>query len=401
MDEIKNLLNKVGKIKKHNDEILDATGARFNVFGLCGVAHYELMHSRILGEFLNPKGSHGLKNAFLDEFIETLNLLPNNEEVVALDKEKAKLFLEYYTPEGRIDILIEDGENALIIENKLYAQDQSQQLSRYDDFAKKNGYKYSIIYLTLDGCDASAQSCTSNDKKLVEYIKISYKDTIINWLENCLKHAVKYPYVRETIAQYINHLKTLTHQDMNDKNKEEVCKELEENLVAAKAIYENYGAVFTKIAKEKFMTKIQEYCEKNNMQCKFDSAAEEYICFSVFGGVLPQDLKIYYWYDKTSKYYYGLYTTNRALYDKIFNYVQLEKAKPIDGAKDKDAKSNENETFIKRGTSGGNYPIWFNLESLTIDDWNELKAESKRFASQCIEQIQFLIKIAQKALKNE
>ncbi|WP_406629667.1 hypothetical protein [Ornithobacterium rhinotracheale] len=53
MDEIKNLLNKVGKIKKHNDEILDATGARFNVFGLCGVAHYELMHSRILGEFLN------------------------------------------------------------------------------------------------------------------------------------------------------------------------------------------------------------------------------------------------------------------------------------------------------------------------------------------------------------
>lgn len=81
--------------------------------------------------------------------------------------------------------------------------------------------------------------------------------------------------------------------------------------------------------------------------------------------------------------------------------MQLEKAKPIDGAKDKDAKSNENETFIKRGTSGGNYPIWFNLESLTIDDWNELKAESKRFASQCIEQIQFLIKIAQKALKNE
>jgi hypothetical protein len=34
--------------------------------------------------------------------------------------------------------------------------------------------------------------------------------------------AVRYPMVRETINQYINHLKQLTHQDMDTKNKEEI-----------------------------------------------------------------------------------------------------------------------------------------------------------------------------------
>jgi hypothetical protein len=72
MDNIRNLLNQVAIISKKNAEILDATGGRFNVFRLCGVDHYENVHSTILAELLNPKGTHGLKEKFLNKFIETL-----------------------------------------------------------------------------------------------------------------------------------------------------------------------------------------------------------------------------------------------------------------------------------------------------------------------------------------
>ena len=59
------LLNQVSRIVKNHNKILDATGARFNVFGLCGVDHYENTHSNIIAEFLNPKGSHSLGTALL------------------------------------------------------------------------------------------------------------------------------------------------------------------------------------------------------------------------------------------------------------------------------------------------------------------------------------------------
>ena len=50
MNKIKSLLRQVNTIKKKNDEILDATGNRFNMFRICGVNHYENTHSAIIAE---------------------------------------------------------------------------------------------------------------------------------------------------------------------------------------------------------------------------------------------------------------------------------------------------------------------------------------------------------------
>jgi hypothetical protein len=207
MEKIKNLLNQVTIISKKNAEILDATGGRFNMFRICGVNHYENTHSAILAEFLNPNGTHGLKSQLLECFIETLG---EYFTVQFFNYKKARVKTEHSTEEGRIDILIEDNQNkAIIIENKIYANDQPEQLKRYDRYAKvyKNGYQ--IIYLTLFGYDASKQSGEG-----VSYLSISYKEIIISWLEKCVGIASRFPIVRETIIQYINHLKQLTNQDM-------------------------------------------------------------------------------------------------------------------------------------------------------------------------------------------
>ena len=40
-------------------------GESFNIFKVCGVNHYEVTHSAIITEFLNPKGTHGQGIAFI------------------------------------------------------------------------------------------------------------------------------------------------------------------------------------------------------------------------------------------------------------------------------------------------------------------------------------------------
>ena len=113
MKELKNLLQQVATITQKNNELLDATGGRFNMFRICGVNHYENTHSAIIAELLNPNGSHSLKSAFLEAF---LYLISKDFIPTSFNPSSATVYTEYTTDNGRIDILIEDNQkNALII----------------------------------------------------------------------------------------------------------------------------------------------------------------------------------------------------------------------------------------------------------------------------------------------
>lgn len=221
LQQLQSLLNQIGLIVKKNNEILDATGGRFNVFNIIGLASDEVkLHSALLAELLRPNGSHGLKDEFLKEFVKIIN-------IENFHCESAKVIVEKHIGEvtdiegGRIDIVISDKfKNAIIIENKIYAGDQKAQLIRYDSHGKKHFYsKYKILYLTLDGHLASKRSAD-----LINYTPISYAKDILNWLEICLKISSRLPLVRETINQYITLIKQLTNQDMNMQFKSEIVE---------------------------------------------------------------------------------------------------------------------------------------------------------------------------------
>lgn len=228
MDNIQNLLNSVNAIlreeKIKREESL-RRGERFNMFQVCGVDHYEVMHSAIIASFLDPKGNHGQKDKFLKLF---LSIVDDN---TGIETSSCSVFTEYVTNEGRIDILIEDKNGkSIIIENKVYATDQWEQLKRYDKFSKDEFGEgnYTIYYLTLDEHDASDDS-----GKGVEYNCISYKEHILRWIEECIKESATTPLIRETLIQYCNHIKQLTNQDMDKMNKEKLLKTIKENLSEA------------------------------------------------------------------------------------------------------------------------------------------------------------------------
>ncbi len=303
MKHIENLLNQIKIVTDKNAEIIEATGGRFNMFQICGVNHYEKTHSAILAEFLNPKGSHGLKSKFLECFIETLE---EKFSIKNFNCENAIVATEKYFDTGNIDILIEDNHGkAMIIENKIYADDQWEQLKRYDSSAK-NKYKtedYQIFYLTLDGTEASEQSGEG-----VEYHAISYRETIIEWLEKCVAIAVRYPMVRETINQYIIHLKQLTNQDMDTKGKEEKLEILVKNFEAAQAIYQiTHDEFLDALSKKYFVPIMANYAKNKNLKFEYFGSSSKY------GGIefilVPHNWKkcaIQYTFESGTGSYFGI-----------------------------------------------------------------------------------------------
>lgn len=270
-EKIKHLLNQVGGLLKSYDKIAKATGENFNIFTVMGMESNEVKtHSAIIGELLNPKGSHGLGDKPLRLFIKLIvePLYKDNDEEFAskfsFNFENTRSYVEDFagkineeaTEGGRIDIVIKDNmNNVFLIENKIYAGEQKNQLTRYKNFYPNAP----ILFLTLYGKDAeSAQNLEKNK----DYFIISYELDIITWLEECLKEAVKYPMLREVICQYINLLKKLTHQTINHELKMEISNLIKNNFLEASEIANNFEKVKTQIITE-FWEKIKVSCKNN------------------------------------------------------------------------------------------------------------------------------------------
>lgn len=371
--DIKNLLNQVAIINKKNEEILDATGGRFNMFKICGVNHYENTHSAIIAEFLNPNGTHGLKSKLLECFIE---MLGDKFNIKDFNSSRASVETEHYTGDGRIDILIEDNQNkAIIIENKIYASDQSEQLKRYDRYAQqqyKNGYQ--ILYLTLDGQEASEQSGEG-----VDYVKISYETDIINWLERCVSIATRYPIVRETIIQYINHLKQLTNQDMSTKNEEEITEVLSkiENLRAAKAICQNYLATFETLAKKYFNPKMEEFAKEKGLEYYYETSDEPFIKFYLTKSDWKGKFKILFT-NEENKCEYGLF----------YNFPdEYSVSDEISEKLHENLRKKTGESFKKARL----WPFYSQFSELNLDAWESDIINSDKFFNDCKEKIETLL----------
>jgi len=366
------LLDQVAIIGKKNAEILDATGARFNIFSVCGVNHYENTHSAIIAELLNPNGSHGLRSKLLECFIE---ILGDNFIVQGFNPEKSRVYTEYSTDDGRIDILIEDDRNkAIIIENKIYANDQWEQLKRYDRYSERKYGRgnYQILYLTLYGNEASEQSGEG-----VIYLPVSHKETIINWLERCIAIAARSPIVRETIVQYTNHIKQLTNQDTDTKNKEEMVEILSktDNLKAAKAIYQNYSAIFDFLAERHFNPEMEKFAKEKGLEYHYEKSEEPYIRFYFTNPAWMGKCWIGFTYEGY-RFHYG-----------ICNKLNAHRL------------SNENRAILRERLGrvvalykeSDWWPFYTYLPNLTIDTWEHDIIKSDHFLNSCKEKTEQLL----------
>ncbi len=273
MDAFQMLLRDVSRIvvrDKQEQEDCRKRGEYFNVFSILNLeANETRTHSAFIAELLNPKGGHGVGDAFLKAFLSILDL-----DNFDFDTVFAEVQVEYHigfknedsTVGGRIDILITSKDKAILIENKIYAGDQENQLIRYFNFAKdKYADNFRLLYLTLDGHDASEYSNKNEDRQLEldrDYFLVGYNQKILLWLERCIELAACHPLVRETIRQYKSLIEQLTGKNMNENNNQELIALLTNagNVEATLAILENQMEI-TKIVKQRFFDELKNWVE--------------------------------------------------------------------------------------------------------------------------------------------
>lgn len=224
MESYKLFLESISLIHKKYS-ILNSSKEDFNIFSILRNEWDEVnLHSKFITELFKNRN---FGKIFIQLFLEEIEI--NNFKIRNVD-----VFSEYAIKNnGRIDILLkifgEDGNRKIIIiENKIYADDQNGQLKRYYSSILKEGYsdeEIEIVYLTLNGDDPSEESIKGlSDIRKDKINIISYKNEIINWIEKCIKKTVQIPIIRETLVQYENLLKKLTGRE--EKNMNEELKEI-------------------------------------------------------------------------------------------------------------------------------------------------------------------------------
>lgn len=273
-ESIIELLNHVQLLETKRLQKVDEERKRgewFNVFNVLGMSTDEVhTHSAFIAELLNPQGSHGCGDEFLKAFIEIIPGLDGFDIETIRVKTQVELSIgrinEDYTEGGRLDIIACTDTHAIIIENKIHAGDGWKQLLRYHEFAERE-YKnnYRILYLTLDGGSPSEESIGKQMEEGENYYSISYASDIINWLQRCIAIAVSKPLVRETLVQYLNLIKQLTNQTMEQNDKKELF-ELLTNYPEATASILNAKDEYIHFLYDKYvLPKIKTFAENNNL----------------------------------------------------------------------------------------------------------------------------------------
>lgn len=274
--QIQNLLNQVYSSQKHFNEIAKVTGENFNVFSIMSMERNEVYtHSAILCELLDPNGSHGQGDIFLNIFIDIINKkidINKNNSIPILNNCSAhkEFFVGEVTIDktfgGRIDIYITNKKCSLIIENKIDAGSQTNQLLRYYNYGKQNyNDNFWLIYLQKmeeNHYEDDLNYTTGFGNELLKdiplkikdrVIKITYQHEILEFLNLCLKETVHLPIIRETLNQYIFLIKKITNQSTNIIMSESLVKLITsspENVESAMTINGNINAIKSELVKK-------------------------------------------------------------------------------------------------------------------------------------------------------
>ena len=279
LDIIQRFFQEVENICTHEQELQEERhrkGENYNLFSILNIERYELKHSALIANLLDPKGSHGCGDAFLRAFFE---IALKGTAYPFESSTPPQSYTEHYTGPivgdtgGRIDILVESKSSSyglknsrygLIIENKIYAGDQDKQLTRYDNYGKETfgADRYLLVYLTLYGCDASKESTATKSAEEVGYLRLSYAEDILRWLEQCVRLADNKPLVRESLNQYIRTIKQLTYQDMNKENIEKIIDLAVDYPEVVATLSSKRDAIAQRIRKKYIFDELKKYADQ-------------------------------------------------------------------------------------------------------------------------------------------
>ena len=137
---------------------LEALLDRFNILEALGIVRQERRHSDFLAFLMDPRGNHGLGDAFVKRLLQRVLISVGDVsasvtpiEMELWNLERMEIRKEWH----HIDILLldEDHELAIIVENKISTGEHSNQLQRYWETVEQHYPDWRIfgVFLTPDG----------------------------------------------------------------------------------------------------------------------------------------------------------------------------------------------------------------------------------------------------------
>lgn len=176
------------------------------------------LHSRMIFSFLNPNGSHYQSSLFLDKFLQVLNV-----KDFEIDVQNCSVYKEY----KNIDLYITDGNKHIIIENKVYASEQKNQIKRYIEIIQNENMDLDandilVVYLTIDKKEPSPYSLGDLQIKddfvkldfdnIAMFKAISYRDDVLKWLKLSQYEVQNITNLNEVFNQYIDVIKMISNK---------------------------------------------------------------------------------------------------------------------------------------------------------------------------------------------
>jgi hypothetical protein len=233
--EIENLLSIVkSRIDAHlkfKNEYNKQLAFDFSMFQFFSIDENKI--SQVLAYFLDVNQNHGQGNLFLNEFL--LTFFGSIKEIKQIENICEKVI----SNKRRIDIYIQLSDITIAIENKIWADDQFNQLKDYSNYLeRKSNGKYILFYLNPYGLEPNEKSIkTELKEKLTSQNKLKilgYKQHIIplinKWLAICEADNVTY---------FLKEFKKYLEVKFLGKNTINMSKELRE------IIYSNEQEVLT------------------------------------------------------------------------------------------------------------------------------------------------------------
>ena len=174
-------------------DYLESLLSQYNIFEAIGMVSQEIRHSAFLAFLLTPGQSHDLG----DRFLKVVLQLAGEDVGNLLDADLSATHIEREWQ--NIDLLALNGKHkfALLIENKVYSGEHSNQLANYYEKVQHHYADYRIVclYLTLDGQTPSHPAYRAVSYPAVaaaiEKIAVSGADNLSPEVQMTLIHYVK------------------------------------------------------------------------------------------------------------------------------------------------------------------------------------------------------------------
>lgn len=254
---INDLCESITEINQRVEKNRLETPGTMNIAEIMNRHHLENQHSNILAFLIDPKEKHNHKE-YGDSFLEVLKkkgLKLHDGSVVSVKREDSTDELR------RIDLLIDTDSDFIILENKIGADDQQNQIEDYlsslENFIGSSENIF-VVYLTPSGNEPSEKSISKKRlhelKETCRYVSLSYSKDILDWLST-LKTKNEEDVLKAGIIQYIDVVKAVSNQRKEVFNmSQEISKEL----------LEEYGNLTREQLREKLIA-VQEFQNNINL----------------------------------------------------------------------------------------------------------------------------------------